>query len=123
MATDAEKIVNDFCTAFERKNLEELMGYFADDAVYHNMPMDPAKGKDAIRKAINTFLPMATSIEFKILRTVAAGNVVCNERIDKFNLGGKRVELPVAGVFEIRNGKIALWRDYFDLQSWTKQVS
>jgi limonene-1,2-epoxide hydrolase len=123
MATDAEKIVNDFCQAFERRNLEEIMTYFADDAVYHNMPMEPAKGKDAIRKTINTFLPMATSIEFKILRSVAAGNVVCNERVDMFNLGGKRVELPVAGVFEVRNGKISLWRDYFDLQSWTKQVS
>jgi limonene-1,2-epoxide hydrolase len=123
MATEAEKIVNDFCKAFARKNLEELVGYFTDDAVYHNMPMEPAKGKDAIRKTINTFLPMATSIEFKILKSVSAGNVVMNERVDMFDMGGKRIELPVAGVFEIQNGKISLWRDYFDLQSWTKQVS
>jgi limonene-1,2-epoxide hydrolase len=123
MATEAEKIVNDFCKAFARKNLEELVGYFTDDAVYHNMPMEPAKGKDAIRKTINTFLPMATSIEFKILKSVSAGNVVMNERIDMFDMGGKRIELPVAGVFEVNNGKISLWRDYFDLQSWTKQVS
>jgi limonene-1,2-epoxide hydrolase len=123
MANEAEKIVNDFCKAFERKNLEEIMTYFADDAVYHNMPMAPAKGKDAIRQTINTFLPMATSLEFKILKSAAAGNTVLNERVDIFNMGGKRVELPVAGVFEVRNGKIAMWRDYFDLQSWTKQIS
>jgi limonene-1,2-epoxide hydrolase len=123
MANEAEKIVNDFCKAFERKNIDEIMGYFADDAVYHNMPMEPAKGKDAIRKTINSFLPGSDKIEFKILHTGSNGNIVFNERIDMFDLGEKRVELPVAGVFEIRGGKISLWRDYFDLQSYTKQIS
>ena len=123
MANEAEKIVNDFCKAFERKNIDEIMGYFADDAVYHNMPMEPAKGKDAIRKTINSFLPGSDKIEFKILHTGSNGNIVFNERIDMFDLGEKRVELPAAGVFEIRGGKISLWRDYFDLQSYTKQIS
>ena len=67
MATDAEKIVTDFCNAWPRKNIDELIGFFTDDAVYHNIPMEPAKGKDAIRGVINTFLPMAKSLEFKIL--------------------------------------------------------
>jgi limonene-1,2-epoxide hydrolase len=36
---------------------------------------------------------------------------------------GKSIALPVAGVFEIRNGKIAAWRDYFDMQTWLKQTT
>ncbi len=122
MAADSEKIVSDFCKAWSRRSLDELMSFFAEDAVYHNIPMPPAKGKDAIRNAINTFLPMASAVEFKVLRTAASGDLVINERVDIFQMGGKRVELPVAGVFEVRNGKIVAWRDYFDLAMWTRQM-
>ena len=123
MASENEQVVSKFIAAFGRRNLDEIMSFFDDDAVYHNIPMDPARGKEAIKGVINTFLPMAKSVEFRVLNTTAAGNVVMNERVDIFDMGGKRIELPVAGVFEIRKGKIAAWRDYFDLASWTKQMS
>ncbi len=123
MATEAEKIVADFCKCWERKNIDEIMGYFADDAVYHNMPMEPAKGKDAIRATINSFLPGSDRIEFKILHTASNNNIVFNERMDMFDMGEKRVEVPVAGIFEVRDGKITLWRDYFDLPTYTKQLA
>jgi limonene-1,2-epoxide hydrolase len=45
-----------------------------------------------------------------------------NERVDSFVMGPKKIELPVAGVFEIQNGKISAWRDYFDLASFQKQM-
>ena len=124
MATDAEKIVTDFCNAWPRKNIEELLAFFTDDAVYHNIPLDSAKGKDAIRSVINTFLPMARSLQFKVLHSASNGNVVFNERVDIFDLGnGKTISLPVAGVFEVTGSKISAWRDYFDMQMYTKQMS
>ena len=123
MASAAEKVVADFCKSFERKNIDEIMGYFTDDAVYHNMPMEPARGKDAIRATINSFLPGSDRIEFKILHTASNNNIVFNERMDMFDMGEKRVEVPVAGMFEVRDGKITLWRDYFDLQTYTKQLA
>ena len=49
MPTDAEKVVNEFCNAWPRKNIDELLGFFSDDAVYHNIPMEPARGKAAIK--------------------------------------------------------------------------
>ncbi len=124
MPTDAEKVVNEFCNAWPRKNVEELLGFFSDDAVYHNIPMEPARGKAAIKAVINSFLPMAKSLQFKVLHTASAGNVVMNERVDIFDLGnGKTISLPVAGVFEVNNGKISAWRDYFDMQMYTKQMA
>ncbi len=124
MPTDAEKVVTDFCNAWPRKNLDELLGFFTDDAVYHNIPMEPARGKAAIRAVINTFLPMAKSVQFKVLKSASAGNVVLNERVDVFDLGGgKTISLPVAGVFEVSGGKIAAWRDYFDMAMYTKQMA
>ncbi len=124
MATDAEKVVTEFCNAWPRKNLDEILGFFSDDAVYHNIPMDPARGKAAIKAVINTFLPMAKSLHFKVLKTASAGNVVFNERVDVFDLGGgKTISLPVAGVFEVSDGKITAWRDYFDMAMYTKQMA
>lgn len=124
MATDAEKVVTEFCNAWPRKNIDELLGFFTDDAVYHNIPLEPAKGKAAIRGVINTFLPMAKSLHFKVLKSAGNGNVVFNERVDVFDLGnGKTISLPVAGVFEVTGSKISAWRDYFDMAMYTKQMS
>jgi limonene-1,2-epoxide hydrolase len=122
MASEAEQVVSNFINAWPRRNIDELLAFFTDDAVYHNIPTDPARGKDAIHAVINSFLPMARSVEFKVLRSASAGNVVFNERIDIFDMSGKKIELPVAGVFEVRGGKIAAWRDYFDMAMFTKQM-
>ncbi len=122
MPTDAEKVVNDFCNAWQRKNIDELLGFFTEDAVYHNIPVQPARGKAAIKAVINTFLPAAKTIEFKVLHSAGTGNLVMNERVDTFDLGAKQISLPVAGVFEVTGGKISAWRDYFDMAMYTKQM-
>jgi limonene-1,2-epoxide hydrolase len=124
MATDAEKIVTDFCNAWPRKNVEELLAFFTGDAVYHNIPFEPAKGKEAIRGVFNTLiLPGVNSLHFKVLHSASSGNRVFNERVDSFDLdNGKTISLPVAGVFEVTGSKISAWRDYFDVATYTKQM-
>jgi limonene-1,2-epoxide hydrolase len=124
MAETSQEIVNKFCAAWSRRNIDEIIEFFSEDAEYLNIPTPPAaKGKEAIKKVINGFLPMAKGLEFKILHTAANGNVVFNERVDIFDLGGgKKIELPVMGVFEVSGTKIAKWRDYFDMQMFTKQM-
>jgi limonene-1,2-epoxide hydrolase len=117
MSAENQKIVTDFCKAWSRMNIDEILGFMTDDAVYHNIPMPPAKGKTAIRAAVAGFLKMADGIEFKILHTASAGNLVINERVDSFQFkGGKTGAIPVAGVFEVTGGKISAWRDYFDMK-------
>ena len=85
------------------------------------MPLEPVTGKNGIREVLNLFLP-ADEIEAEIVHLAAQGNRVFTERVDRFRFGEKRVELPCAGVFEIRDGKIAAWRDYFDLATWQRQA-
>jgi len=123
MSAENEKLVTDFCVSWSRKNVEEILSYLTDDCFYHNIPMEPCVGKAAIRGFIEPFLKDAESAIFEIKHTTSAGNVVMNERVDRFVLGPKKIELPVAGVFEVHNGKISAWRDYFDLTSFTKQMS
>jgi limonene-1,2-epoxide hydrolase len=118
---DPERLVRDFCAALERRDADEVLRYFTDDAVYHNVPLEPVTGHDGIREVLNLFLP-AESFEVEMLNVAVRGDLVFTERIDRIRMGGKEVVLPVAGVFEVRGGKIAAWRDYFDLSTWQRQA-
>lgn len=122
MSTENEKVVREFCAAWSRRDIEELLGFFTTDAVYHNMPLAPVHGREAIRQVFQMFVPPAEKIDWEVLHVACAGPVVFTERVDRFVIGGKSVELPVAGIFELRGGKIAAWRDYFDMQTWMQQA-
>jgi limonene-1,2-epoxide hydrolase len=125
MAVNCEKTVNELFAAWQRLDLDGIMNYFAEDAVWDNVPMSPAKGKAAIREMTKGFLDQSTAFTAKILRSAHVGNTVFNERVDTLKMkSGKSADVPVAGVFELDDsGKIKLWRDFFDLATFTKQVS
>jgi len=118
------ELVHHFCSAFSRRDPEEILEFFTEDAVYHNMPLPPVQGKAGIKTVLDMFLKPAESVEFIMLK-IAEGDdgTVLTERLDKFSLGGKTVELPVMGVFEVEGGKISAWRDYFDMAAWTRQTT
>ena len=125
MAVNCEKTINDLFAAWSRLNLDEVMGYFADDAIWDNVPMTPAKGRAAIREMTQGFMKDASAFSAKILKSVHNGNTVFNERVDTIVMkSGKKADIPVAGMFELNDaGKIKVWRDYFDLGTFTKQIS
>jgi limonene-1,2-epoxide hydrolase len=118
MGTDDsnEETIRQFCAAFARRHVEELCAFFTPDAVYHNIPMAPAEGIDAIRGSLEMFVPVSPYVEFELVNLASNGTVVFTERIDRMEFGGKAVELPVTGVFEVEAGRIKAWRDYFDMQ-------
>jgi len=114
-AEDAEQVVRAFCDAFDGKNAEALRPWFTDDVVYHNIPLDPAVGIDATIAFIEGFFGMCESMTIETVHLAVRGDVVLTERIDTFTIGDVVAPLPVMGTFEIRDGKICAWRDYFDL--------
>ena len=125
MAVNCERVVGDLFAAWTRLDLEEVMSHFAQDAVWDNVPMSAAKGKQAIREMTHGFMKDASALSVKILKSVHEGNLVFNSRVDTITKkNGKQAELPVAGMFELDDaGKIRVWRDYFDLATFTKQIS
>ena len=122
MSTENARLVRSFCDAFTRRDTDEILAYFTEDAVYHNIPMPAMTGKPAIRTVLDMFLKPAASAEFEILNLSENGDIVLTERVDRFEIAGKKIELPVMGAFEIKDGKIAAWRDYFDMATWTRQT-
>lgn len=122
MAQDSEKIVGEFIKSWSSGDMSLVLSFLAEDCVYHNMPLAPLKGRAAVAKELGYFLDILGNIEVTVLKTLASGNVVVNERIDSFTKDGRRLDLPVAGVFELTAGKISAWRDYFDMAAVTKFI-
>ncbi len=120
---DAEKVVREFCDAFADHDAEKLRPYFTDDVVYHNIPMDPVVGADAAVAFLAGFLGMCDKLEFDIRHLAVRGEVVLTERVDTFTMGQVVAPLPVMGTFEVRDGRIRAWRDYFDMAQVTKMFS
>jgi limonene-1,2-epoxide hydrolase len=122
-AVDPEQVVRRFCEAVSRLDVDELRGFFTEDAIYHNIPIAPVQGRAAIEAMLRQFIDPDGEAEFEIRALATHGHTVLTERIDRFVLRGKRVELPVMGAFEVTpDGRIAAWRDYFDLAQFTRQV-
>lgn len=116
------ELVRRFCATWPTGDVDAICAYFTDDAVYHNIPVDPVTGRDAIKAAIAGFTAGVDRIEFEMRHLVADGPVVMTERVDVFHFPGHEIALPVMGTFEVRDGKIAAWRDYFDLNQFMSQM-
>ncbi len=120
-------VVRRFCAAWSNNiGAAELAAFFTDDAVYHNIPLTPVIGREDIANAIASFIrpgpPGIEGIEFRVINISADGPVVMTERVDVFKLSDRSFELPVMGTFEISDGKINAWRDYFDVNQFTSRM-
>ncbi|MBI1784919.1 nuclear transport factor 2 family protein [Candidatus Sumerlaeota bacterium] len=107
------KVVNDFCAAWAAKDADKLGEFLADNAVFRSNDKAPmTNGREAIVKSFGIFLKMASTAEFVVHRTTAIGNIVLNERTDKFTMGGQDKAYHMSGVFCVKEGKIVEWFDY-----------
>ncbi len=120
----AEKVVSAFVASWAKAPVDETMGFLSDDIEYENMPTPgPIQGKAKTREFLEPFfkkdpLLVPFAIHVKIHHMVSDGGVVMLDRTDSFTIAGKTYDLPVAAIFEVKDGKITVWRDYFDMKSF-----
>jgi limonene-1,2-epoxide hydrolase len=118
-----ERIVRDFIAAWSTLNVDRIVGYFTDDGVYHNIMLQPVAGRENLRKFIQGFVKSWSATDWEIRTLISKGDIVIAERVDRTSLGAKQVALPCCGVFELKDGKIREWRDYFDMATYTKAIA
>ena len=116
-------VIRSFIEAWSRLDPDELAGYFAEDGCYHNIPVGPVTGRTEVRDMIAGFTAGWTETTWELLNVAASGDVVFTERIDRTTAGERAVDLPCAGVFTLEDGKIKVWRDYFDLATFTNGMA
>ena len=116
------EVVLAFIDAWNRMDWEAVGAAFTDDVVYHNIPMEKIEGREAAMAFITGMQP--ESVDWEVLRIAENGDAVLTERVDRFVMpGGKELSIPVMGTFDLVDGKIAQWRDYFDLATFTSQMA
>ncbi len=121
--TTPTEVVEQFCAAFTTKDVDTISSLLADDVVYHNVGMAPAVGKEASIAMIQGFLDMSETMSFEIHRIAANGDSVLTERTDTFTINGAQSPVAVMGTFDLADGLIVAWRDYFDMGLTTKMMS
>ena len=118
-----EEIIREFISSWSELNADKLADFFSEDGVYHNIPMQPVKGKENVRQFIAGFIQPWTETTWDILSIASAGELVIVERLDRTKVGDKAVDLPCVGVFEMQDGKIKVWRDYFDSNTYFEAMA
>lgn len=113
-------VVEAFLQAFEAMDFERALSHLTDDIEYTNIPMGTVHGHAGVRQVLEPFFAPIRENEFVVLRRAHSGSTVFLERLDRHRLDHGWRELPVTGVFEVRDGRIAAWRDYFDLATAAK---
>ncbi|MGO4199999.1 limonene-1,2-epoxide hydrolase family protein [Rhizobium sp. YAF28] len=114
-----------FFAHWSANRIEEALAMLADDVLYDNVPLPDITGRENVRKFHADFgIGTAFNVDWQVTEIAISGNVVLNERIDIFtHESGGRITLPVMGTITVENGKITLWRDYFDLGSFERQLA
>jgi limonene-1,2-epoxide hydrolase len=108
------EIVRAFLAAMAVKDYDAGLAFIAPDCEYANIPMATVHGPAGVRAVLEPFFAPTLENEFQILREATSGPLVFLERLDRHRLADRWVELPVTGVFEVHDGRITVWRDYFD---------
>jgi limonene-1,2-epoxide hydrolase len=122
MSPSPGDVVTALIEACERRDLDAVCALVTDDIEYDNVPIGKVFGPDGVRSVLSGGVTAAASqVEWVVHRQVENGDTVMNERTDRFLVDGRWIEIPIAAVFEVRDGRVALWRDYFDLESYRRQ--
>jgi limonene-1,2-epoxide hydrolase len=111
-----ESVVRDFCAAVAKRDEGALRALVTDDVFYLNVGMPPARGVAEFLASIGGMWVMfPDGFDFEIKRLAVDGSTVLTERVDYLKNGGTVAPIPVMGAFDVRDGRVSSWRDYFDL--------
>jgi limonene-1,2-epoxide hydrolase len=116
------RIVTEFCESFAKRDVGKATSLLAENCTYRaTQTAPPVTGRQAVAERIKRMMTERGGIDFKVLKTVALGPIVVNQRddipkepriingktIDNFHVSG--------GVFFVNEGKIVEWTDYLFL--------
>ena len=118
-----EETVDEFVRRVVAKDFDGACELVSADLEYDNVPFGKNHGHEGLTTFLAGMMGNVDEVQFVTHRQIASGNTVMNERTDRFRTGDRWIDLPVAGLFELDDaGKIVLWRDYFDMATYTNQM-
>ncbi|MGH2853973.1 MAG: limonene-1,2-epoxide hydrolase family protein [Solirubrobacteraceae bacterium] len=108
-------LVERFLDLLCSKNIEEAAELLAVDVEYVNVGLPTVRGRERVQRLLRATLGLAGAGFEVYVHTISAdGSSVLTERTDVLKFGRLRVQFWVCGRFDVHDGQIVLWRDYFD---------
>ena len=117
-----EEVVTKFIDLINQRDLVGATNLLSENCEYDNVPMGKVFGRKTILAQLEPMMKRCAELDWITIRLVSSGSVVMNERLDKVRWPHGWVEMPCAVIFEVKDGEIILWRDYFDLPTYTNQL-
>lgn len=116
--------VSHFIALWNSRDMAAILAMMTPDCVYHNIPWPAVVGIADIRASLEVFVGSAARIDWRMLNIAETDSgIVLTERLDRFLIQENWIEMPVMGTFELRNGLISHWRDYFDSAQFEKAMA
>lgn len=112
--TDPAGVVETFLYALRDKDFDAADAALDDDVVYQNVGYSMVRGRHRTMKIMRGLSRPSAGFDVKFHRIAVDGTSVLTERTDVLTFGRFAAHFWVCGVFEVRDGRITLWRDYFD---------
>jgi limonene-1,2-epoxide hydrolase len=120
-AVDNAHVVEVLLRSLQAQDADAAGAVLDDNLVYQNVGFPTIHGRARAMKLFRAMEGRA-GFEVKTHRIAVNGSSVLTERTDVLQFGPLRLQFWVCGVFEVHNGRITLWRDYFDMWNFTKAL-
>lgn len=115
---DPAEVVRSFLLALEARDLERAESLLADDAVWINVSLPAVRGRERIMRWMRPLRRPGIGFRVHLHHVAADGDVVLTERTDALVYGSVEQRFWVWGRFEVRDGRIEVWRDSFDWRDY-----
>ena len=113
MSTDHDVLVRDFVDAFAKKDASALAPFLHSDVVFRNYGDREVQGREDLLEVWAGVFETFEQVVFETVHQAVNGDVVIAEQVHNLALpGGQLAPVMNMAVYEIRDGKIAAWRDY-----------
>jgi len=123
--TDASRVavVKEMIAAWKSADWRKVGDLFAEDGVLHSMMIEPVKGREAIYQRIAALGKGAPGgVVLDVSHMGVIDGLVFIERVDRFTYNGKPGAVPVVGVLDVKDGKVQVWREYYDRAHLLKEM-
>jgi limonene-1,2-epoxide hydrolase len=108
------ELVREFLEALEAEDVERAMSLLAEDAEWINVSLPTVRGRGRIESVCRRMISNGVGFRVHFHELVGEGDTVLTERSDELSFGPVAQRFWVYGRFELRDGRIAVWRDSFD---------
>ena len=114
------RVVERFMEFLRQGDLDDAVALLADDVRYENVGLPTVHGRERVRRMFGKAYDGGAGFDVVIHTICVDGVSVLTERTDFLTFRKLHIKLWVCGRFDVRDGQIVLWRDYFDFLDFNK---